>query len=787
MSPLRLKLFRDLDQLKGQVLTIGLVVACGIASFVAIQGTYRSIVSTRAHYYERYHFPDAFVPMERAPLSLRDRAQALPGVALVHARVVKQVSLPIASMGEAATGTVIGVPSHGEPPLGGLMLREGRMPLPGRDDEAVVLEAFAQAHGLRTGSRLPAVLGGIRRELRVVGVALAPEFVFAIAPGELIPDPRRFGVLWMDADVVATAFHMQGAFNELLVRLQPGASGPRVIEALNRMFESYGCLGAYLRDRQLSNQVLDNDIQQLKTTTEIMPTIFLAVAAFLINVVLSRLVQLQRAQVATLKAVGYGRRAVGLHYFELALVVVGAGSLVGVALGITLGRKMTSDYTTFFHFPELHYVPELRVITLAMVCSIVAALAGALGSVYAVMQLPPAEAMRPEAPASYRRALSERLRLSWLFGQSARMVLRELERRPLRALLSMLGVALAAALLVAGRFGFDSVDWYMRVQFELSEREDISVLFRRPVGEEAIRELAHLPGVLRAEGLRVLNVRYRNGYKSRESALVGYPDDADMRRVLEVDGTPVPMREHGAIINVTLANILGLRVGDMVTVEVLEGKRGEHKVRVAGLVDEVAGLFGHMRARELAAMLGDEGPISIGLLRVDPKQRLALQRALRERPDVLGVNRHEASIEMFEKTTAGQMRYTTLLLTLFASVIACGVIYNNARVALSTRSRDLASLRVLGFRRSEISAILLGELAIQVLLALVPGLFLGHALAAHLMAQNDPELYRFPVVVSARTYGFAVLVTLGAALVSALLVRRRLDHLDLIGVLKSRE
>jgi putative ABC transport system permease protein len=367
------------------------------------------------------------------------------------------------------------------------------------------------------------------------------------------------------------------------------------------------------------------------------------------------------------------------------------------------------------------------------------------------------------------------------------MVLRELERRPWRALLSMLGVALSAALLVAGRFGFDSVDWYMRVQFELAERDDISVLFRRPVGDEAVRELAHLPGVLRAEGLRYLNVRYRNGYKSRESALVGYPDNAEMRRVLEIDGTPVPLREHGVIINVTLANILGLRVGDMLTIETLEGKRGEYKVRVAGLVDEVAGLFGHMRARELANMIGDEGSFSIGLLRVDPSERAALQRALRQRPDVLGVNRHEASIEMFEKTTAGQMRYTTLMLTLFASVIACGVIYNNARVALSTRSRDLASLRVLGFRRSEISAILLGELAITVLLALLPGLWIGHGIAAHFMAQTDPEMYRFPVVVSAQTYAFAVIVTLGAALVSALLVRRRLDHLDLIGVLKNRE
>jgi putative ABC transport system permease protein len=787
MSPLRRKLVRDLGQLKGQVLTIALVVACGIASYVTIQGTYRSTLLARSTYYERHHFPDAFVPVERAPLSLAARALALPGVALVHPRVVKQVSLPVAGMAEPATGQVIGLPAHGEPPLGGVMLREGRMPLPGRGDEVVLLEAFAKAHGLRAGSRLTAVLGGIRHELRVVGVALAPEFVFAIAPGELIPDPRRFGVLWMDSDVVAAAFRMQGAFNELLVRLQPGASGTKAIAALDRLFEPYGCFGAYERSRQLSNQVLQSDLDQLKTMTTITPTIFLGVAAFLINVVLSRLVQLQRIQIATLKAVGYSRRAIGLHYFELALVVVVFGSLLGVGLGVWLGQLMTESYTTFFHFPDLRYVAEWRVLVMGMLISLFAALAGALGSVRAVMQLPPAEAMRPEAPASYRRAISERLKLTWLFGQSARMVLRELERRPVRALLSMLGVALSVALLVSGRFGYDSVDWYMRVQFELAEREDLSVSFRRSVGADAVGEIADLPRVLRAEGARIISVRFRSGHRSRQCALFGYENDAELRRVLDVQGEPFPLPKDGLVLNLTLANILDLSVGDQVTVEVLDGTRGEYRVPVVGVVDEVTGLYGHMLASEMARMLGDEGQINIALLRVDPHERHALQRALRARPDVLGVNRHDAAIEMFEKHTAGQMRYTTLILTLFASMIACGVIYNNARIALSTRSRDLASLRVLGFRRSEISAILLGELALQVVLALGPGMLLGYGMASFTMAQNDPELYRFPVVVSARTYAFAVLVTLGAALVSALLVRRSLDHLDLIGVLKSRE
>lgn len=787
MRALDRKLFRDLSTLKGQVITIALVVACGISAFVTIQGTYYSIVRARDAYYERYRFPDVFAPLKRAPLSVRDRAQALPGVAIVHTRVVKEVSLPMPTMPEPASGIVIGLPADAEPALSAVMLREGRFPMSNRADEVVVLEAFADAHGIELGSKVPVVLGGIRRDLRVVGTAISPEFVFSISPGELIPNPRRFGVLWMDQEVVAAAVQMRGAFNELQVRLQPGASERKVVDELNRLLTPYGCLGAIGKARQLSNQVLSGDLAQLRTMTTLMPAIFLGVAAFLINVVLSRLVQLQRSQIATLKAVGYRHRDVGLHYLELVAVVVLVGAVIGVTCGIWLGQIMTEAYTQFYFFPDLRYSLDRRVLSVAILASLAAAVVGALSTVRAVMALPPAEAMRPEPPATYKRAWTERLRLSFLFGQAARMVLRELERKPLRAALSVLGIALAVSVLVAGRFAFDSINWYMHVQFEMSERDDIAVTFRKPVDRRSLRELSHLPGVFKAEGLRAVSVRFRNGHRARETVIAGYAPNAELRRVLDRDANVITVPESGILLTKTLGEILGLSPGDLVEIEVLGGETRSYKIRVAGLVDEVFGLFGHMRADALAKMLGDEELVSIALLRVDPRYEGALQKALRERPDVLGVNRHAATIEMFEKQTAGQMRYTTLILTLFASVIACGVIYNNARIALSTRGRDLASLRVLGFRRSEISAILLGELGLQVLLALGPGVYLGRVMAEQMMAQTDPELYRFPVVISAQTYSFAIVVTLAAAIISALLVRRRLDQLDLIGVLKSRE
>lgn len=787
MTALHRKLLRDLSRMRAQVVTIALVVACGIASHVTIEGTRASLLDARDAYYERYRFPDVFAHLLRAPEALKRRIEALPGVALAYTRVLDTASIPIAGLTEPATGYVISLPTSAPPALGAISLRRGRLPLSGRHDEVVVLEAFALAHSLDIGSRVPLVLAGVKRELMVVGIALAPEFVFSVAPGELMPDPKRFGVFWMDREVVSAAFQMTGAFNDLLIRLEPGASERAVIEGVNRLLEPYGGLGAYGRDRQLSNNTLRGELAQLQMMTRVMPLIFLGVAAFLINVVLSRLVQLQRTQIAVLRAVGYSRFTVSLHYLQLVLVIVGIGALLGVPFGVWIGGKMTDLYNFYFHFMSLRYQLTPRVLFFGIAISGLSAVIGALSTVRTVMVLPPAQAMQPEEPARYRRGILDRLGIAWLFGQTATLISRELSRRPLRMLLSALGIALGIAVLVAGRFGYDTTEYFMDVQFSLAQREDMTVVFRRPQPQRALRELRHLPGVLEAEGLRVVSVRYRFGPRSRDSVLFGHPKQPRLRRMLDERGHVVPVPEDGIVLSTTLGRILGVSVGELLTIEVLEGQRGKLERRVVGFVDEVLGIAGHMQTDRVADLLGGEPLTSLGLLRVDPREHGRLRRALTQRPEVLGVTRRDSMLREFEKQTAGQMRFTTGILTVFAIIIAAGVVYNNARVALSTRSRDLASLRVLGFWRSEISAILLGELAIQVLLAILPGLWLGNFIVRSMMAATDPELYHFPAVVSMRSYAFAITVTLVAALGSALIVRNRLDKLDLIGVLKSKD
>jgi putative ABC transport system permease protein len=781
------KLLRDLRRLVGQVVTIALVVAAGIASYVSTRGAYDSLVRARDAYYQGARFPDVFVQAKRAPEALRPRLEAIPGVTRVETRVVAAVSLPMPGLPEPARGRLVSIPADTGPAMNQLHVRAGRMVEPRRSDEAVILEAFAEAHGLAPGDTLPVVLEGALRQVRVVGTAVSPEYIIPLGAEDLTPDPEQFAVLWMDRAAIAPAFDMEGAFNDAVLQLAPGAHERAVLEQVDTLLEAYGSLGAHGRDLHPSARMLDDEIEQLSVMATAMPIIFLGVAAFLLNVVLSRLVYLQRPQIAALKAVGYADRQIGVHYLKLVSIIVLIGALIGTALGAWLGGGLTQMYTDFFFFPDLAFELDPSVVLIAVGVSLVAAFVGALGSVRSVVRLPPAEAMQPPKPPAYRRTLVDRLVPTGLIGAAGRMVLRDLQRHPLRLGLAVLGIAMAVAILVVGRFFHDAMNHLMDVHFTEAMREDLNVGFIDPVSSRGVRELEHLSGVWQAEGIRALPVRFHAGPRRRDAVVMGYMDGAQLRTLVDERAQPIPLPADGIVLTRKLGEILGVSLGGTVTIEPQVGPRHMHQVKVAGLADEMFGLQGHMRNDALARMLQEEPAYSMALLRVDPPALDGVRRRLQERPNVLTVTRREHLLERFRAQTAEIILVFTFVLAMFAATIAVGVVYNSARVSLSTRSRDLASLRVLGFNRAEVFAILLGELSVQVVLAIPVGLALGHLGAHGIAATVDPETYRIPVMISDRTYVFATLITLLAALMSALLVRRRLDRLDLIGVLKTRE
>jgi putative ABC transport system permease protein len=781
------KLLRDLWHLRGQAIAIAAVIGAGLAMYVGYLSTLASLEQSQARYYEGYRFAHVFAQLKRAPLSLAADVAAIPGVAAVEARVVADVTLDVPGLDEPALGRLVSMPVPARPMLNGLFLRRGRLPEPGRPDEVVASELFTQANRLESGSTVGAIINGRRRTLRIVGVALSPEYVVTVRPGELIPDNRRFGVLWMDRRALATAFDMEGGFNDVALALSPGAQEASVIEALDRLLQPYGGFGAIPRALQISHWTIANELAQLRGMGLAIPLIFLGVAAFLLNVVLTRIVAVQREQIAALKALGYANREIGWHYAKWSLAVGGAGSVIGLASGAWMGDAMTGLYTTFFRFPALEFRMSAPVAVTAVAISLGAALFGALGAVRRAVRLPPAEAMRPESPGRYRPSLIERAGIGRLFGPPGRMVARNVERQPVRTLTSIVGIGFGSAMLVLGMFFIDAIDEVLRVQFTVVQRQDVTVSFVEPRSAAALYALRRLDGVLAVEPSRVLAVRLRAGTRARQIGITGVVPSPQLQRVVDTAAEPVALPPAGLVLSRSLADLLGLEAGDAVDVEVLEGSRPRRRLAVTRIVDEYLGIAAYMDLDALHDLMREARVLTGAYLLVDPAQEQSLYRRLKGIPSVAGVALKRAMLESFEKQMDETMGVMIAFNILFAGTIAFGVVYNAARISLSERSRELASLRVLGFTRAEISSILLGELALLTLVGTPLGLVMGTGFAAVIMTALETELYRFPVVISPATYALSAVVTLAAAAISGFLVRRRLDRLDLVQVLKSRE
>jgi putative ABC transport system permease protein len=787
MKAIDRKLIRDMLHMWGQVLAICAVIACGVATFVMSLSALYALQTTQGTYYDRYRFADVFVGLKRAPNALESRLAEIPGVAHVQTRVVRDVTLDMPDLNEPAVGRLISIPENGQIELNALHLRSGRYIEPFRDDEILAAEGFVEAHKLHPGDKVTAIINGRRKELRIVGTALSPEYVYTIRLGSLVPDDKRFGVFWMGHQALAAAFDMEGAFNDVCLDLTPGADEQEVIERLDDIVKPYGGLGAHGRRDQISNRFLSDEIRQLQRMGTIIPSIFLTVAAFLLNVVLSRIVALQRDQIAALKAFGYSNLAVGVHYLKLVLAVAIVGVILGSIVGYWFGLSITKIYTRFYKFPMLYFTIPPQVAVMAMGASAVASIAGTLNVIRRAVNLPPAEAMRPEPPTAYRLTILERLGLQDFFSQPARMILRHLERRPLKAFFSSFGMALAVTILILGRFSADALDFLLETQFTLTQRQDISVGLVEPTSMAGFHEIQHLAGAVHVEPRRMVPVRITHGHIQRRTMIQGIIEAPQLNHLVDENQEAIPLPKEGIVLNSKLAELLDVKLGETVSVEVLEGARHIRQVPVTGLATEFLGTFCYMNLGALNRLLGEGDSLTEAWLTADESRIDDLYKRLKETPRVAGVSIKKISIRSFKDTVMENMLQMQFFNVIFACIIAFGVVYNTARIALSERGRELASLRVLGLTRGEISFILLGELAVLTLMALPLGIAMGWTLVRIVCLFLDTEMYRIPFVIAPATYGFSVTVVLIAALISGLIVRRRLDHLDLIAVLKTRE
>jgi putative ABC transport system permease protein len=787
MPVLDVKLFRDLRRLWAQALAIAVVIAGGVATVLFAVGSHRSLEETRSAYYERYRFADVFAVARRAPRTLVESIAKIPGVAAVEARVAKLAVLDIPNFSEPATGQFISLPAGGQPDLNLLYVRAGRLPEPGSSEEVAVSESFALAHGFALGSRLSAILNGRKRELVIVGIVLSPEFIYAIGPGDRMPDDRRFGILWMSEKALANAYNLDGAFSSVTVKLLRGASEREVVMRLDALLDRYGGQAAYGRKDQMSHAFLDHELDMLNNMSRTLPPVFLLVAAFLVNVTLHRLVALEREQIGLLKALGYRNVTIALHYIKLVLSIVLIGIAIGSAAGTWLGIYITTMLGDFFRFPFLVFIKSSDLYVLAAVLSLASAVIGATGALREVVALPPAVAMQPPSPPRYRHLLPASLAINRMLSQPTVMMLRNIVHHKVRAAFITLGMALATAILIVPLFMQSTMEGLIDVTYFMSDRQDATVNFVEKRPQNVVTQMARLPGVLAVEPYREVPVRIRHGNIERRVMISGRPRDADLSRIIDIDLHPVALPEDGLAISSWLAGILGVNVGDSVEVDLLEGQRRTVSLPVVGLVEDYFGIRGMMDSAALARLMREAPVVTSVNISLDAKERQQFYDVVKDLPAVDGVALQRVSLTRFRESLALLVNSMASIYGVLAVIIAFGVVYNSARISLSERARELASLRVLGFTRREVLRILSLELAVLTLVAQPLGWAMGYGLAWVMKTNLAGELMRVRPVVEHLTYALASGIVLAAALVSTLVLRQRINRLDLVAVLKTRD
>jgi len=785
LSVLDKKVVRDLGSMWAQALAIALVIGAGVAMFVMSEGMLRSLFETRAAYYERYGFADVFAPLKRAPNALSGRLETVGGVRFVETRIKQRVTLDMPDLIEPAQGVILSYPVGTTPRLNRLHLSKGRWLAPTKSGEVLLSEAFAGAHGLKPGDTVTAILNGRKRDLNIVGTVLSAEYIYAIQPGAMMPDDKRFGVIWMSRPALEAAFDMKGAFNDVILSLDPGAELAAVTSGIDRVLEPYGGIGSYGRARQLSNWYVNGELNQLRNTAKIVPPIFLAIAAFLLNVVITRWIETEREEIGLLKAFGYSTYAVAVHYLKLVMAITAVGVVVGFMGGVWLGRGLAEVYQAFFHFPFLHFHFTASVFAIAGGISMAVALIGTWGAVRRAALLSPAEAMVPPPPTTYHRSRFE----GWFthLAQPSRMIVRHLVRWPGRTFLTVIGNAAAVAVLIGSMFFMDAMEKLIEINFERAERQDATISFMEAKESRALDNIKSMPGVMNAEPFRAASAKLYFQGAERQESLIGLKQGARLSRILDQNYKPVIVPEVGLVLSKKLSEILGAGVGDVIIAQVTEGRRPVLELPVVQVSQTMLGSPAFMDFDYLGKVMREQGRISGAYIKLDTHRETAFYQAVKDTPAIAGMAIKRATLQSFRETMAENILLLTFFNVLFAGVMAVGVVYNAARISLSERARELASLRVLGFTLGEVSFILLGEMAILTVVALPLGCGLGYGLAWVWTSSLDTDLYRIPLEVSKQTFGFSVMVVVSAAIASGLATFRLLAKLDMVQALKTRE
>jgi putative ABC transport system permease protein len=785
---LRRKLLRDIGANRWLFIAVTSVVVLGVCLF---DGAYMSFQNLGGSYeltYARLHFADFTTRFHSGPESLEDRVRRLPGVAEVHGRLSQEVELAQRERGyEKVVGRVISIPDSGQPPVNRLLLLEGRMPSP-LHRELLLERSFAHTNGYHPGDTISPVVLDEKVEFTITGIAVSPEYILAVRAKEyLMPSPSEFGALFMTHAQAEQLLGAGGSINELSVRIAPGASRKAVAQAVERLVKPYGIEETITRDEQPSNNMLQGDLRAFHDIAIIFPGFFLTIAALTVYTLLLRIVRSQRTQIGFMRASGYGRREILVHYLEFAVALGLVGATLGTALGYGLGVASTRYYTNVVGAPFLDIRPRLASMAIGWLAGVMVALAAGAVPALAASAVEPAAAMRTEVPLARRtwvlhyvgRAFT-RLPYIW------RLPLRNLIRQLRRTAYTALGVASAIALVIVSLGMLDASYAAIDMYFHKVQLYDLRVSFLEPRPLSELTRVGHWQGITRVEPGLLIPVELERGGQSYTTLALGLMPDDRLYGLYDPNGRRMQVPEDGLLIGPTIRGKLTARTGDILRARLPQQPpevQRWHDLRVAGYVQQPVGSLVYMSASQLRRKFGrdlDLPPNGVTglIMAVEPRYAGFIRDRLYDLTGVVQVETTADTESQIEEMMKLFYAYIGIMLS-FGIALAVAILFNTATIGVLERSRELASLRSLGMSRWQVGAMVTVENGVTALAGSVLGMALGRVLDIYMVGVYASDQLKLSPVIYPHSYAVTVAAAFAALMIAQIPALRTVSRLDL--------
>lgn len=784
------KMFRDLWENRGAYVACIIIILIGLMIFTSYSKVIDNLIMAQQTFYKSQNFADGFIELEEMPYDEAVTLGSIRGIDSIQGRMVKDVRVLFSGSTENVYLRLVSMDTSQDKILNDVMLIQGS-PLDAKELNIWVDNKFFEANNLELNQEILVIAAGKKKDLRVVGMGRSPEFIYAMrTSSDIFPTPQTFGIAYMPLEIMKNIFSEGGNINNIVFTLKPGFLYEDVEEEIKPELTKYGLKSIVSRKDQLSHLLLTEELKGIKSVARSLPTLFLGIAGMILFITLKRMIERQRGQIGILKAFGYTRKEIMLHYLSYAVFIGSIGGILGSAAGTALSYPFTTMYEMFFNMPGLEgsitYSYFLTGTAFSLFFSVIAGYSGARGA----LSLEPAEAMRPPAPIIGKEAFLERIRVFWnMLTVQGRMAVRNISRHPGRTVFMFLGIMFTFALLSLPWTMKDLSDKMLIDQYEKVQTYNIKIPLAAPLKQKEIeRELSRYPGVKILETMTEVPITLKNKWLQKDVVLLGLIQNSQLYHILDKEGKEVPLPKDGILLSERLAELLDAGSGSEITLESQLMKDPERKaaITVTGVIPQIMGINAYMDINSAQELIGQGRIATAIILDMNEEHVPSLREDYRNAGTINGI---ESSTQLLEqsKELMASFNAAIVVMVFFGMVTGFAIIYNASLVTLSERSRDLATMLVLGMTPREVLSVVTFEQWFIGIFGMLAGVPLTKMLLVGMAQSFNNDIYTMPSTTSGVSFIIALVFTVISIWLAQQIAARKISAFDLVEVLKDRE